>query len=181
MKKSAYKDYAKASEYFTDDNELLEKEIKDAEKQKRFIVWVQEFSKKIVVVIFIFYIITSLASLALVYASYTQGFMSGIDTLIAENNATFRDIVGGYIIKAAIENAVKIAGNYYIGITDARLRAMKNQLVKEGIFGKKKVDSESSDYDNNIDSSIEDSYTDVEESDQIINVLDGTSGGDTTL
>ena len=107
--------------------------------------------------------------------------MSGIDTLIAENNATFRDIVGGYIIKAAIENAVKIAGNYYIGITDARLRAMKNQLVKEGIFGKKKVDSESSDYDNNIDSSIEDSYTDAEESDQIINVLDGTSGGDTTL
>ena len=57
MKKNAYHDYAKASEYFTDDNALLEQEIRDAEKQKKFIVWVQEFSKKIVVVIFVFYIL----------------------------------------------------------------------------------------------------------------------------
>lgn len=166
MKKNAYHDYAKASEYFTDDNALLEQEIRDAEKQKKFIVWVQEFSKKIVVVIFVFYILISLASVGLVIASFQQGFISGIDTLIAETNATFRDIIGGYIIKAAIENAVKIGGNYYIGICDARLRAMKNNLKDKGIL----KNSTSGNNDNNI---VEDEFADVFD--------DGTSGGDTTL
>ena len=166
MKKNAYHDYAKASEYFTDDNALLEQEIRDAEKQKKFIVWVQEFSKKIVVIIFVFYILISLASIGLVVASFQTGLITGIDTLIAETNATFRDIVGGYIIKAAIENAVKIGGNYYIGICDARLRAMKNNLKDKGIL----KNSTSGNNDNNI---VEDEFVDVFD--------DGTSGGDTTL
>ena len=161
MKPTKYKDYRKASEYFTDENEeLLSEEINAAEKQKKFIVWVQEFSKKIVVVIFIFYILSSLASIVLVYLSYLQGMMSGIDTLIAENNSTFREIVGGYIIKAAIENAVKIAGNYYIGITDARLRALKQGLVDKGLKIKTKSETPT---------------------DSIDFTYDGTSGGDTTL
>ena len=178
MKKTAYKDYTKASEYFTDENELLQQEIKDTEKQKRFVVWVQEFSKKIVVVTFIFYILISLISLIMVFMTMQQGYISGIDTLIAETNATFRDIVGGYIIKAAVENAVKIGGNYYIGICDARLRSMKNNMIKKG----KMVKSA----DGNNDSNEEESYYTaddiMEEDDQNgIEVINGTSGGDMTL
>ena len=86
--------------------------------------------------------------------------MSGIDTLIAENNSTFREIVGGYIIKAAIENAVKIAGNYYIGITDGRLKALKQGLVDKGFKIKTKSESPT---------------------DSIDFTYDGTSGGDMTL
>ena len=34
-----------------------------------------------------------------------------LDTLISESNLTFREVIGGYIIKAATENAIKIAGS----------------------------------------------------------------------
>lgn len=143
MKKSVYKDYTKASEYFTDENpNLLLNEIDDVEKQKKFMVWVQEFSKKIVVVIFGFYLITSIISILLIYLSFQQGMVSGLDTLISEINTTFREIVGGYIIKSAVENSVKIAGNYYVGICNARLKALKQGLKEKGIKG---MDSDSND------------------------------------
>lgn len=151
MKKSVYKDYTKASEYFTDENpELLSQEINDVEKQKKFIVWVQEFSKKIVVVIFIFYLLSSILSLFFVYLTYKQGIIAGLDTLITEINTTFREVVGGYIIKSAVENSVKIAGNYYVGICNARLKAMKEGLSEKGIKGFKTEsgDINNNDYDN---------------------------------
>lgn len=135
MKKTGYVDYRKASEYFSDKEEFLSQDIEAVEKQKKFITWVQEFSKKIVVVIFIMYIFSSISSLFLVYLSFTQGLISGIDTFISETNQTFREVVGGYIIKSAVENAVKIAGNYYIGICDAKLKAAKAALKKNGVEG----------------------------------------------
>ena len=125
---NVYKDYKAASKYFVDHEEILQKEVNAVEKQKKFLVWVQEFSKKIVVIIFIVYILSTISSLILIYLSYKQGMISGIDTLISETNQTFREVVGGYIIKAAIENAFKIAGNYFIGICDARLNAMREKL-----------------------------------------------------
>ena len=146
--KKSYLDYAKQSEYFVDQNELLKKEIQDTEKQKRFMVWVQEFSKKIIVVTFILYIANTLFSAYLIYLSYTQGVITGLDTLISETNSTFREVVGGYIIKSAIENAIKIGGNYYIGICDARLRALKKDLKEKKIIGSN-VDNEFNYTENN--------------------------------
>ena len=146
--KKSYLDYAKQSEYFVDQNELLKKEIQDTEKQKRFMVWVQEFSKKIIIVTFILYIGNTLFSAYLIYLSYTQGVITGLDTLISETNSTFRDVVGGYIIKSAIENAIKIGGNYYIGIIDARLRALKKDLKEKKIISSN-VDNEFNYIENN--------------------------------
>lgn len=146
--KKSYIDYAKQSEYFVDQNELLKKEIQDTEKQKRFMVWVQEFSKKIIVVTFILYIANTLFSAYLIYLSYTQGIITGLDTLISETNSTFREVVGGYIIKSAIENAIKIGGNYYIGICDARLRALKKDLKEKKIISSN-VDNEFNYTENN--------------------------------
>ena len=53
--------------------------------------------------------------------------MSGIDTLISEVNLTFREIVGGYIVKSAVENASKIIGNYVVGVIDAKLNAAREE------------------------------------------------------
>ena len=134
MKNKSKKEYNKASEYFTDDHVLLD-EVEALEKQKKFVNWVQEFSKKIVVMVFILYLISMFFSLILVYYSFKQGSISGIDTLITEINQTFRDVIGGYIIKAGVENAFKIAGNYFIGIYDAKLKAVKSKLIKDGVEG----------------------------------------------
>lgn len=135
MKKSNYKDYAKYSDYFVDKEEVLKDEIETTENQKKYIVWVQEFSKKIVLAVFVMYVISTIISILLIFLSYKQGLIAGLDTLISETNQTFREIVGGYIVKAAVENSFKIAGNYFIGICDARLRALKNNLTEEDGIG----------------------------------------------
>jgi hypothetical protein len=134
MKKKKYVDYTEASEYFTDDDKTLRDEIESVEKSKRFVIWSQEFSKRVVTVAFFLYIATTIFSLVIVYISFKEEMISGIDTLITETNQTFREIVGGYIIKSAVENAVKIGGNYYVGVSDAKLRALKERLQQKGII-----------------------------------------------
>lgn len=134
MKKSVFKDYVKASQYFVDENEeVLKKEIESVEKTKNFFTWVQEFSKKIIVIAFIVYLINTIYTLVLVYLSYSQGMLTGLDTLISETNQTFREVIGGYLIKAALENVFKISGNYLVGISDARLNALRSNLEEKGI------------------------------------------------
>lgn len=126
MAKSCYTDYSKASKFFSTDEENLTDDINSAKKHKDFIVWVQEYSKKIVTIVFIFYILASLLSIGVILAiAYINGEVVGIDTLLTEINQTFRDVIGGYIIKSATENSFKIAGNYLIGIYDAKLRLME--------------------------------------------------------
>lgn len=146
MKKRKYKDYIKASKYFSDkNNNLLEEEIESVEKHKRFLVWVQEFSKKIVVIVFGFYLIISIASLILVYLSFQQGIISGIDTLISETNETFRVIIGGYIIKSAAENSFKIAGNYFASVANSRLDILRKKVKN---VSNMEIDINSSDLEN---------------------------------
>lgn len=122
-KQDIVKNYAEESEFFTDDNDALKNATEEVEKNKKYISWVQEFSKKIVIIVFILYIAMSIITMGI--AIYNS---SGVDTIITEINTTFREVVGGYIIKAAIENAVKIGGNYYVGVADAKLKAMKKRM-----------------------------------------------------
>lgn len=122
-KQDIVKNYAEESEFFTDDNDALKNATEEVEKNKKYISWVQEFSKKIVIIVFILYIVMSIITMGI--AIYNS---SGVDTIITEINTTFREVVGGYIIKAAIENAVKIGGNYYVGVADAKLKAMKKRM-----------------------------------------------------
>ena len=85
---------------------ITEREV--AEKRLGFFNWIQEFSKKIVVISFCIYIIMDLISLAMVIFAYIHtGDLMYIDTIITEANQTFRDVIGGYILKAATENISK--------------------------------------------------------------------------
>lgn len=134
-KKSFYHDYAKSSEYFVDPREKIteqDENIKELEKQKKFVVWLQEYSKKVVTLAVVLYIAQSVFSMILSAISFYQGNPTGLDTLITESNTTFREVVGGYLIKSGIENIVKIGGNYYIGIVDAKIKSIKKDLRDKG-------------------------------------------------
>lgn len=86
--------------------DISEKEL--LQKGLGFFTWIQEFSKKIVVIAFFIYILMDIVSLIMVIISYKQtGDLMFIDTIIMEANQTFRDVIGGYILKAATENIGK--------------------------------------------------------------------------
>ena len=125
----AIKDYGESSKFYKDEYKEYQKELEKVEKHKSTFLWITEFSKKVVVVIFIAYILMAIFSCVMVFLSMKiTGMVSGLETLITEMNTTFRDIVGGYLVKAGIENAVKIGGNYYVGVADARLRELRERL-----------------------------------------------------
>ena len=77
-----------------------------------FMSWVQEFSKKIVAVTFLLFLVANIFVMVLMFLEYYSSGMepSGLDTLLSEVHTTFRDVIGGYIIKAATENVLKIGG-----------------------------------------------------------------------
>jgi hypothetical protein len=90
--------------YVVDEEELTKSNLS-------FFKWVQEFSKRIVIITFIIFIAIDIVSLLTVILAYLQtGTLNYIDTIIAETNQTFRDVIGGYIIKAATENVSKGIG-----------------------------------------------------------------------
>lgn len=94
----------------------------------KFFQWIQEFSKKIVTITFYIFVIGEIVCLAMILLAYYQmGELMFIDTFIMENNQTFRDVIGGYVIKAACENAIKIAG----GVIDRYLTFKADQMEKE--------------------------------------------------
>lgn len=131
MGKKTDKNYSEILDLFEPDVKSISEEMNTIEKNKKYVSWVQEFSKKIVVVTFFLYFITSIFSIILVYLSFQSGIISGIDTLIVETNNTFRDIIGGYIIKSAIENAVKIGGNYYVGLANSKLKVLQTKIKEK--------------------------------------------------
>ena len=124
------RDYVKESEYF--DPKDIQTDIKSVEKTKKTVIWMQEFSKRVVSTIFLVYVgVTLYTSIMIYLAMQATGDASMISLLLTETNSTFRDVVGGYIIKAAVENAFKIGGNYYVGVADAKLKALKERLGVE--------------------------------------------------
>ena len=121
------KDYVKESEYF--DPKDIQTDIKSVEKTKKTVIWMQEFSKRVVSVIFLIYVAVTIFTSVMIYRTMkVTGDASMVSLLLTETNSTFRDVVGGYIIKAAVENAFKIGGNYYVGAADAKLKALKERL-----------------------------------------------------
>jgi ActR/RegA family two-component response regulator len=104
----------------------MSKESSEINKQRKFMRWIQEFSKKIVVVFFITYLII-LAILVLVIVKI--GGSAGIDTMTTEINETFRVVIGGYIIKAAVENAIKIGSQAVLDKIDAKSKVKKAEAA----------------------------------------------------
>lgn len=123
------KDYTESSQFYKDEYKGYKNEMEKIEKHKTAFMWITEFSKKVITVIFIAYILMTIFMAIMIYLSMKMtGMLVGLETMISEMNTTFRDIVGGYLIKAGVENAVKIGGNYYVGVADARLRELRERL-----------------------------------------------------
>ena len=71
--------------------------------------WLWEFSKKIIVGLFIIYVVTYIYTYILILLSAKFNWnISYLDTLISETNSTFKIIIGGYLIKSMMENVFKI-------------------------------------------------------------------------
>lgn len=109
-------------------NNNLNQDEKVIEKTKKNFLWVQEFSKKIIVATFLLYVLYNIVSiLILVYSTYHMGMMSGFETLTTEINQTFRLIIGGYLVKAGFENVTKIGGSYYDNVNKIKLAKMREE------------------------------------------------------
>lgn len=67
--------------------------------------WLWEFSKKVVVFVTLCYFIHSIYITVMINIIPDSAVLT---TLVTETNETFRVIIGGYLLKAGIENAVKI-------------------------------------------------------------------------
>lgn len=130
VKPDAVQDFTKSSEFFDDPNIDVKKELEKAEAGEKYILWVQSFSKRIVTITFCLYLVVNMVVLFICVFSTLQGG-SDISTLYAEINETFRVVIGGYLIKAAVENAFKISGNYYVGIANAKLKMLKEKLGQD--------------------------------------------------
>lgn len=75
---------------------------------KNALSWTWEFTKKIVMLLSILYIVNWLYSaIVIAIAIYNAGTFSYLDTLISETNETFRIVVGANVIKSCIENVFK--------------------------------------------------------------------------
>lgn len=89
------------------------KQLKTEKEKERAAVapllWIWEFSKKVVVTTTVLYFVSFLYALLVCYRAITlTGDASVVGTLITEINETFRVVVGGYLVKAGVENGCKI-------------------------------------------------------------------------
>lgn len=93
-------------------------------KNTGFMSWVQEFSKKIVTITFIVFLIVNVFVLVMIALHYfaSGGDIIYLDQLLSETHITFRDVIGGYIIKAATENVIKITGTVVDRFLENRLK-----------------------------------------------------------
>ena len=104
-----------------------EDDLKDIEKTKKNFLWVQEFSKKIIVATFLIYLVYNAISMLILLHSACCGTITGFETLTTEINETFRLIVGGYLVKAGLENITKIGGSYYDNVNKIKLAKLREE------------------------------------------------------
>ena len=89
--------------------ELKEQLNKSKLNNPTMLNWLWEFSKKIVVGLFVIYVLTYLFSWILILLSGIYSWnVTFLDTLISETNSTFKIVIGGYLIKSMAENVIKI-------------------------------------------------------------------------
>lgn len=102
-------------------------------KSIEFLSWAQEFSKIIVLVTFILFFVSNVFVLIMITFQFiTTNEIMSIDTYIAEVHSTFREIIGGYLLKATFENVIKIGGGYLKSHMESKLP--NNNIVEEEIL-----------------------------------------------
>lgn len=93
-------------------------------KNTGFLGWLQEFSKKVVAITFVIFLIINVFVMVFIALHYfVTGDIIYLDQLLAEAHTTFRDVIGGYIIKAATENVIKISGSVVEKFLENKLQA----------------------------------------------------------
>ena len=123
-----------------------EDDLNAVEKTKKNFLWVQEFSKKIIVVLFLIYVVYNIISMLILLYTAKNGMISGFEVLTTEINETFRLIVGGYLVKAGFENVTKIGGSYYDNISKIKLAKIR---AEQGV----EVDTTEDDFNSNVEES----------------------------
>lgn len=126
-KAECHKDYLESAEYFTNPEKSLNDDIKKVEQAKDYISWIQSFSKKIVGITFLLYVVLNIAIFVANMFKINLGLDADMNMMYSEISETFRVVIGGYLIKAAVENSFKIGGNYLVGISDAKLVALREK------------------------------------------------------
>ncbi len=115
--------------------------------------WLMEFSKKVVFWCFIIYVISTIFIIALLYLNHLNGETAGFELFISETNTTFKLVVGSYVLKAMLENVVKIGGSKYKDLVEIKHRLYKEVINKEtGVdLSDIKMDNTNSADNNNIE------------------------------
>lgn len=97
--------------------------------------WLWEFSKKIVVGLFVIYVLTYLFSWTLILLSGMYSWnITFLDTLISETNSTFKVVIGGYLIKSMAENVIKIKNTTSTTSSDDEV-VDQNETIDEDLSG----------------------------------------------
>ena len=92
-------------------NTISEEEMGDTVKKgKSFFDWTLSFTKTIVQVAFLLFVFMNIFFVAVICVDYYKnGMLNYIDLLINQVYGMFVNVIGGYIIKSATENSIKIA------------------------------------------------------------------------
>ena len=115
--------------------ELKEQLNKSKLNNPTMLNWLWEFSKKIVVGLFVIYVLTYLFSWILILLSGMYGWnITFLDTLISETNSTFKVVIGGYLIKSMAENVIKIKNTISTTSSDDEV-VDENETVDEDLSG----------------------------------------------
>lgn len=81
---------------------------KSKKSVKNALSWTWEFTKKVVMLLSVLYILNWIYSAIIIaVAIYNTDTFCYLDTLITETNETFRIVVGANVIKSCIENVFK--------------------------------------------------------------------------
>lgn len=101
-------------------------------KNLEFLNWAQEYSKKIVSITFLIFVLSNIFFLGLITAEFIRNAdLTYIDIYMQEVHLTFREVIGGYLIKAATENVIKIGGSYLESYMRTKADIAREKMMNE--------------------------------------------------
>ena len=104
---------------FVDDNTKNE----SIEKSFKFFNWTISFTKNVVQVAFIIFVIANLFIMGMIVWHYVRmGELYPMDTYIDRIFEMFIAVIGGYIIKSAVENSIRISFSVISDYLDKKLQ-----------------------------------------------------------
>ena len=110
---------------YTDDHE----KDRSVDKNFKFFNWTISFTKNVVQVAFIIFVIANIFIMGMITWNFVQsGELYSIDTYINEVFNMFVTVIGGYIIKSATENSIKISFSVISDYLDKKLNIERDNL-----------------------------------------------------